>query len=102
MWGYGKIGSYWLLVFGLTTKVTKSTKNDTSFSFRLFDERRTWKDGGNMKHSGGIYGLGFIGASIYFIEHAHGFWMGVFGILKALVWPAIAVYKALDFFLYYK
>ena len=41
---------------------------------------------------GGIYGLGFIGAVIYYLGHASGFWVGVLGILKALVWPAFLVY----------
>ena len=40
-----------------------------------------------------IYGLGFIGAAIYFISHATSFWMGVGGLLKAIVWPAILVYE---------
>jgi len=44
--------------------------------------------------SGAIYGLGFIGAAVYFISHATGFWMGVFGFFKALVWPAFLVYEA--------
>jgi hypothetical protein len=43
--------------------------------------------------SGAVYGLGFIGAAIYFISHATGFWMGVLGFLKAIVWPAILVYE---------
>ncbi|MBN2745264.1 MAG: hypothetical protein JXR34_00925 [Bacteroidales bacterium] len=43
---------------------------------------------------GAIYGLGFIGAAIYFISHAVGFWMGVLGFLKAMVWPAFLVYEA--------
>jgi hypothetical protein len=30
-------------------------------------------------HSGAVYGLGFIGAAIYFISHATGFWIGVLG-----------------------
>lgn len=47
--------------------------------------------------SGGAYGLGFIGAAIYFISTAASFWAGVLGILKALVWPAIIVYKLLEF-----
>jgi len=46
---------------------------------------------------GAIYGLGFIGSAIYFISQATGFWMGVLGILKALVWPAFLVYEALKF-----
>jgi hypothetical protein len=43
------------------------------------------------------YGLGFIGALIYFIQHATTFWMGVVGFLKAIVWPAFLVYKLLEF-----
>ncbi len=45
--------------------------------------------------SNAVYGLGFIGAAIYYIIQASNFWMGVLGILKALVWPALLVYEAL-------
>lgn len=45
---------------------------------------------------GAVYGLGFIGAAIYFISQATGFWMGVLGFLKALVWPAFLIYEALQ------
>ena len=49
-------------------------------------------------HSGNaVYGLGFIGAAIYYISTATGFWMGVLGVLKAIVWPAFFVYGALKF-----
>ena len=44
---------------------------------------------------GAVYGLGLIGALVYYIQHAHGFWAVVLGILKALVWPAFLVYDAL-------
>lgn len=44
--------------------------------------------------SGAVYGLGFIGAAIYFISNATGFWVGVWGFLKAIVWPAFIVYEA--------
>jgi len=44
--------------------------------------------------SGAIYGLGFIGAAVYFISHAMGFWMGVLGFLKAIVWPVFLVFGA--------
>jgi len=46
---------------------------------------------------GGAYGLAVLGAAIYFIQHATSFWMGVLGVLKALVWPAILIYKLLEF-----
>ena len=45
--------------------------------------------------AGAIYGLGFIGAAVYFISNAAGFWMGVVGFLKALVGPAFLVYEAM-------
>ena len=47
--------------------------------------------------SGAVYGLGFIGAAIYFISQATGFWMGVVGFLKAIVWPAFLVYEAFKY-----
>jgi amino acid permease len=42
-----------------------------------------------------VYGFGFIGAVIYYISNATGFWIGALGILKAIVWPAFLVYEAL-------
>ncbi|MGA7721059.1 MAG: hypothetical protein WCA84_07765 [Ignavibacteriaceae bacterium] len=50
-------------------------------------------------HDGGsaVYGLGLIGAAIYFIQHSATFLAGVIGILKAVIWPAIIVYKFLEF-----
>ena len=44
---------------------------------------------------GGIYGLAFVGAAVYFIQHSDTFWMGVLGFLKAIVWPALLIYKIL-------
>jgi hypothetical protein len=44
---------------------------------------------------GGAYGMAFIGALVYFLQHASTFWMGVLGVLKAIVWPAILVYRLL-------
>jgi len=50
------------------------------------------------KHgSAAIYGLGFIGAAVYYISHATSFWMGVLGFLKAIVWPAFLVHGLLIF-----
>lgn len=47
--------------------------------------------------SSAVYGLGFIGAAIYYISSASGFWMGVLGFLKALVWPAFLVFEVLKY-----
>ena len=51
-------------------------------------------------HFGGhgcAYGLGVLGAAIYYVSIATGFWMGVLGILKALVWPAFLIFEMLKF-----
>jgi hypothetical protein len=42
-----------------------------------------------------VYGLGLIGAAVYFISTATTFWMGVLGFLKAIIWPALLVYEAM-------
>jgi hypothetical protein len=44
--------------------------------------------------SNAVYGLGLIGAAIYFISTATSFWLGVLGFLKAIVWPVFLVYQA--------
>jgi len=46
---------------------------------------------------GVVYCLGFVGAVIYFISTAAGFWMGVLGVLKAIIWPVYLVYGLLKF-----
>jgi hypothetical protein len=44
-----------------------------------------------------VYGLGLIGACVYYFGHAATFWLGVLGFFKAIVWPAMLVYEALKF-----
>lgn len=46
---------------------------------------------------GAVYGLGFLGAAVYYVSTATGFWIGVLGVLKALVWPAFLVYEVLKY-----
>lgn len=51
----------------------------------------------NNASSGAVYGLGFIGAAIYFISTATSLWMGVLGFLKAIVWPVFLVFEAFKY-----
>jgi hypothetical protein len=44
---------------------------------------------------GGAYGLAVVGAAVYYIQQSDTFWMGVLGVLKAIVWPAMVMYKAM-------
>ena len=55
-----------------------------------------------MEHRGGntggmIYSLGFIGAVVYYFQHADTFGQYIVGFLKALVWPAFLVHQVLEF-----
>ncbi|MBR10474.1 MAG: hypothetical protein CMP48_22670 [Rickettsiales bacterium] len=50
----------------------------------------------NQATGGFLYFTGFIGATIFYISHSIGFWSGVVGFLKALVWPAFLVYHLLE------
>jgi len=45
--------------------------------------------------AGAVYGLGLLGAAIYYIGTATTFGMGFLGFLKALVWPVFLVMEAL-------
>lgn len=53
------------------------------------------KDVQNNAPAGAVYGLGLIGAAIYYIGAATSFGMGVLGFLKAVVWPVFLVMEAL-------
>ena len=53
--------------------------------------------GTNNGMCGGIYGIAFIGALVYFLQHATSFWIGVFGFFKAVFWPAVLMYKLLEY-----
>lgn len=50
--------------------------------------RRNYSGSGNA-----VYSLGMLGALVYYISTASGFWVGVLGVLKAIVWPAFVVYE---------
>jgi hypothetical protein len=60
-------------------------------------KKKMSKEAHSSAPASAIYGLGFIGAAIYFIAHASGFWMGVLGFLKAIVWPVFMVYELFKF-----
>lgn len=68
--------------------------NDTILSEESYKKRRNKNAAGA---SSGIYGLAFIGAAFYFIQHAATFGMGLLGFVKALFWPAVLIYKLLEF-----
>jgi len=66
---------------------------------------KCWCDFGHkIKHhagchgsGGALYGLGFLGALYYYLTTATSFFAGVFGVVKALLWPAFLVYGVLKY-----
>ena len=47
--------------------------------------------------AGGVYGMAFIGALVYYFSHAITFWVCVLCFFKALLWPAFLIYQLLEF-----
>jgi len=55
----------------------------------------TGRNNAGAAGGGAVYGLGVIGALVYFIQTASGFWDGVWGVIQAFLWPAFLIYEAL-------
>lgn len=51
----------------------------------------------NAGAGGAVYGLGFIGALVYYFMTATTFAAGAIGFLKAIVWPAFLVYELMKY-----
>ena len=68
------------------------------FQFRASQNASSMKET-VIKHtsSNAVYGLGLLGAVIYFISKSTSIWSGIIGCIKALFWPAIIVYEALSY-----
>lgn len=52
-----------------------------------------WHHGRRHAFGGGVYGLAFLGALVYYLQNAASFGSGIVGILKAIFWPAVLIYK---------
>ncbi|MBA3679348.1 hypothetical protein H0W80_04135 [Candidatus Saccharibacteria bacterium] len=52
----------------------------------------------NYAGGGAVYGIGLIGALIYYMQHANTFWLVLVGLFKAVTWPAYVVYGLLRLF----
>ena len=74
--------------------IEKGIKN--TFEGKAKKSSKTCSTKHKCGHTGGcIWFLGFVGALIYYVSAASGFWPTVLAILKALVWPALLVFKLL-------
>lgn len=49
--------------------------------------------GGSRGGGDAVYGLGFLGSLVYFLQHSSSVQDGLMGIVKALLWPAFLLYR---------
>jgi hypothetical protein len=70
----------------MTTEITPTKEEDKNVNVRV--------QGGS---SGAVYGLGMIGACIYYISRGTTNQEKALGFLKALVWPVFLVKGVLEF-----
>jgi len=71
------------------------TTESTSTEQKDHKSKVVYRSGGASE---AVYGLGLIGAWVYYIGHATTFWIGVLGFLKGIIWPAMLVYEWLKYF----
>ena len=62
-----------------------------------FNEKRSSGYHSGSGIVGAAYFMAFIGAAVYYISQTNTFWTGVLGFLKAIVWPAMLIYKLFEF-----
>jgi len=55
-----------------------------------------WKGARGQAGSGAVYGLGFVGALVYFLQHSNNLTEVLLAILKSIVWPALLIYRVLE------
>jgi hypothetical protein len=61
------------------------------------DKKHHHRHGSGSGAVGGAYFLAFVGAAVYYIMQATSFWTGVLGFLKAIVWPAMLIFRLFEF-----
>jgi hypothetical protein len=59
--------------------------------------KEKWKGMNKNAGAGAVYGLGLLGALVYYLQHATTFSSGLIGVIKALLWPGFLVYRLFEF-----
>jgi hypothetical protein len=78
----------------MENETTNCTKETTEMVEKCTKHGKT----GSNSSGNAFYGLGLIGALIFFISKASGFWAVVLAILKAIVWPVFFVLEGVKHF----
>jgi hypothetical protein len=79
---------------GILYKEADKLDSEKDIPHHVYIKKRRMMGGGV---SDGLYGLGFVGALIYYLQHATTLGAGIIGFFKAMVWPAFLIYKLLEY-----
>lgn len=112
-WGFNAYQNLAVIFVSILVGIAILAASWTSWGMRYgYEYRNDWEkksvkggmcECGPREHSRGqgagsaVYGLGFIGALVYYVTTAPNFWGAVIGLFKAIVWPAFLVYGVLKF-----
>ncbi|OGM74326.1 hypothetical protein A2382_02845 [Candidatus Woesebacteria bacterium RIFOXYB1_FULL_38_16] len=55
------------------------------------------KHKGGGQAGGAVYGIGFIGGIIFFVQNSTSITDALLGVVKAIFWPAFFVYKFFEY-----
>lgn len=78
----------WGIKYGM--KYRKEWGKDDA-NWKVCNGNRSWKGGSG----GAVYGLGFLGALVYYVTTATSITAIIIGIVKAILWPAFLTYGLL-------
>jgi hypothetical protein len=77
----------------ITPKENRMSSETTSLEPESRKSKVVYRSGaGNA-----VYCFGLIGACVYYISSAPTFWLGVLGIFKGIIWPAMLVFELMKF-----
>jgi hypothetical protein len=79
----------------MTTEAVESPERETTTGPETSKSKRETRRSAPPPAGGAVYGLGMIGALVYFLRTAESREDYVLAVGKAIVWPAILVYLAL-------
>jgi len=54
---------------------------------------KSWKNKSTSAGGGAVYGLGLIGALVFYLQQATTLSQGLLGVVKAILWPGFLIYK---------
>lgn len=80
------------------TETTATPTGGTPGEKAMAWQNRRSRQRGAPPGGGAVYGLGMIGAIVYFLQSAESRWDYFLALPKASVWPALLVYKWLKSF----